>query len=45
MESPYCGGKDTVKAGKRYNKYVEKQLYKCNSCKRRFVERDSLIKF
>ncbi len=24
MECPYCGGKDIVKAGKRYNKYVEK---------------------
>lgn len=40
MECPYCGGKAIVKAGKRYNKYVEKQLYKCNSCKKRFVERD-----
>jgi len=36
----YCGSKDVVKAGKRYNKYVTKQLYKCNTCKRRFVEHD-----
>ena len=40
MKCPYCGGEDIVKAGKRYNKYVEKQLYRCNSCRRRFVERD-----
>ena len=40
MDCPYCGGEDIVKAGKRYNKYVEKQLYRCNSCRRRFVERD-----
>ena len=36
----YCGSEDVVKAGKRYNKYVVKQVYKCNSCKRRSVEKD-----
>jgi len=40
MRCPYCKSKDIVKAGKKYNKYVEKQLYLCKSCRRRFVERD-----
>ena len=40
MKCPYCGSEDIVKAGKRYNKYTTKQIYKCNECKRRFIERD-----
>ena len=40
MKCPYCGGENIVKAGKRYNKYVEKQLYRCKTCDRRFIERD-----
>ena len=40
MNCPYCKSEDIVKAGKKYNKYVEKQLYLCKSCRRRFVKRD-----
>lgn len=44
MKCPYWGCEDVVKAGKRYNKHVVKQIYKCNGCKRRFVERDGFEK-
>ena len=44
MKCPYCKNEEIVKAGKRYNKYVEKQLYRCKSCKRRFIERDGFEK-
>ncbi|RLF41481.1 MAG: hypothetical protein DRN12_03165 [Thermoplasmata archaeon] len=44
MKCPYCKSEDIVKAGKKYNKYVEKQFYLCKSCRRRFVERDGFEK-
>ena len=40
QKCPFCGLDDTTKAGKKKNKLVTKQMYKCKSCGRRFVERD-----
>ena len=39
MHCPYCKNEDkVVKRGKRKNKYVKKQQYWCNRCKKYFVE-------
>lgn len=40
MSCPYCESEHVIKAGKRKNKYVTKQGYRCKSCKRWFIERD-----
>ena len=40
QKCPFCELDDTTKAGKKKNKLVTKQMYKCKSCGRRFVERD-----
>lgn len=40
MECPFCFSEEIVKAGKRYNKYGEKQRYHCNQCDTRFVVHD-----
>lgn len=40
MKCPHCGSSRTKKAGKARNKYVTKQAYRCNDCRRYFVERD-----
>lgn len=40
MKCPYCGSSRTIKAGKRRNKYVTKQGYRCKDCGRFFIERD-----
>ena len=41
MFCPYCMDDDSVqKRGIRNNKYIKKQQYWCNKCKKYFVERD-----
>lgn len=40
MKCPKCKSVNISKRGKRYNKSGEKQLYLCNKCKRKFIERD-----
>ena len=40
MKCPHCGSSWTIRAGKKRNKYVTKQGYRCKECKRYFVERD-----
>lgn len=40
MNCPHCGSRDVIKAGKRQNRYVTKQGYRCKKCKRFFIERD-----
>jgi hypothetical protein len=40
MRCPYCGSSRTIRAGKKRNKYVTKQGYRCKDCRRFFVERD-----
>jgi len=40
MKCPHCGSSQTIKAGKKKNKYVAKQGYRCKDCERFFVERD-----
>jgi len=40
MKCPHCGSSRTIKAGKKKNKYVTKQGYRCKDCERYFVERD-----
>lgn len=40
MKCPNCGSSRTIRAGKKRNKYVTKQGYRCKECKRYFVERD-----
>ncbi|MGB9635860.1 MAG: hypothetical protein ACPL1Y_01240 [Thermoplasmata archaeon] len=40
MKCIFCNNEEIVKAGKRYNKYGTKQIYKCKKCERRFVEDD-----
>jgi len=40
MECPNCGSSRVIKTGKLRNKYVTKQGYRCNDCKRFFVDRD-----
>lgn len=37
---PNCHASDIVKRGKRYNKTMVKQLYRCNGCHSIFVEPD-----
>jgi len=37
---PKCRALDIVKRGKRYNKTIVKQLYRCNDCRLTFVEPD-----
>lgn len=37
---PKCGASDIVKRGKRKNKSGVKQLYRCNECRKIFVEPD-----
>src|SRR3989338_11237637 len=37
---PKCRALDIVKRGKRYNKTIVKQLYRCNNCRLTFVEPD-----
>ncbi len=33
----YCGSRNIIKKGLRKNKFVVKQIYKCKSCRKRFV--------
>lgn len=40
MKCPHCGSSRTIKAGKRKNKYVSRQGYRCKDCERFFVERN-----
>ena len=40
MRCPHCGSSRTIRAGKKRNKYVAKQGYRCKDCRRFFVERD-----
>ena len=40
QKCPFCGSDDTTKAGKKKNKFVTKQMCKCKSCGRRFIQRD-----
>lgn len=40
MKCIFCSNNEITKAGKRYNKYETKQVYKCKKCKRKFVEDD-----
>ena len=40
MRCPHCGSSRTIRAGKKRNKYVTKQGYRCMDCRRFFVERD-----
>lgn len=40
MKCPHCGSSRTIKAGKKKNKYVTKQGYRCEDCGRFFVERN-----
>ncbi|MEW5873542.1 MAG: hypothetical protein AB1894_30080 [Chloroflexota bacterium] len=40
MKCPRCGSEKVIKAGKLRNKYTTKRGYRCNGCKRYFVERD-----
>ena len=35
-QCPYCGTADAAKAGVQKNKNYDNQIYKCQSCKRRF---------
>ena len=35
---PNCNSSDIVLRGKRYNKSGEKQIYRCNECRKAFVE-------
>ena len=36
---PYCGGRDVIKSGKRYNLAGALQLYRCSACSRKFSRR------
>ena len=36
----YCTGSDIVRRGIRRNRSSQKQLYRCNGCRRTFVEPD-----
>jgi len=40
MKCPHCGSSRTIKAGKKKNKYIIKQGYRCKDFRRYFVERD-----
>ena len=40
MKCPHCGSSRTIRAGKKRNKYVTKQGYRCKDCRRFFIERD-----
>lgn len=40
FDCPKCGVSDVVKRGKRKNKSGVKQLYRCNGCRKVFVEPD-----
>lgn len=40
MECPYCGSKDIVYRGYRYNQRTKKRLRLCKSCGRKFTLRD-----
>ena len=40
MRCPKCKSSNVSKRGKRYNKSGEKQLYFCNDCQRKFIDRD-----
>ena len=40
MKCPRCGSSQTIKAGKRQNKFVVRQGWRCKDCRRFFVERD-----
>lgn len=40
MRCPHCGSSRIIRAGKKRNKYVAKQGYRCKDCRRFFVERD-----
>jgi len=44
MNCPYCGNEDIVKAGKRYNKYVTKQLYKNAICAKEDLLKEMALK-
>lgn len=36
---PYCGGRDIIKSGKRYNLAGAVQLFRCTTCSRKFSQR------
>lgn len=36
---PYCGGRDVIKSGKRYNLAGAVQLFRCSGCSRKFSSR------
>jgi transposase-like protein len=40
VRCPYCDCDEFIKAGRRANKYVTKQIYRCKHCTRRFVKHD-----
>ena len=41
---PYCSSHGIVLRGKRYNMSGKKQLYKCNSCQRKFTNNDGFLR-
>jgi len=40
MQCPVCGSKEIIRKGKRELKYGETQIYRCNSCRRHFSDKD-----
>jgi transposase-like protein len=43
-QCPYCNNFNTVKAGIRHNKCVEKQMYKCKDCNRKYTPDDGFLR-
>ncbi|OGW71725.1 MAG: hypothetical protein A2047_00965 [Omnitrophica bacterium GWA2_41_15] len=39
----FCGSKDFVRCGKRYNELRMRQVYKCKNCNRRFTHNDGFL--
>jgi transposase-like protein len=40
MQCPFCGSKEIIRKGKRKLKYDKIQIYRCNSCKKHFSEKE-----
>lgn len=41
---PYCQSKDVIKQGVRHNECIERQMWKCKKCSRKFTISDGFLR-
>ncbi|MAH43071.1 hypothetical protein CL614_05115 [archaeon] len=44
LKCPYCESKDVIKQGVRHNQAVERQMWKCKHCSKKFTVDDGFLR-